>query len=188
MIPDKNLRLMWLDIETTGLDPTKDKILEIASVPTAGKNRTAPETHFAIACDTPIGQWNREALDMHKKNGLASLVHTRGIPLKLVEKSMIKYVKKTSLITGQKRPILAGLNIHFDRSFLKVHMPRLEAMFHYRMFDLTTIRLLYGAYEYPDRLTPKHRALSDVVDEVDEFSWYFWRVQPWWKRLFPWLI
>ncbi|KAH7883197.1 ribonuclease H-like domain-containing protein [Phlebopus sp. FC_14] len=163
--------LVWIDCEMTGLDPKKDKLLEIAVIITNGNLEMVDDgVQFVIQTDKSIldgmGEW---CTNQHGKSGLtqASLdsPHTR----EYVSSSVLRYIKKW--IPEQRIGILAGNSVHADRSFLVEEMPEVIDWLHYRIVDVSSIKELcrrwYPAIQIPILSTSgSHRAMDDIKGSI----------------------
>lgn len=172
------MKLLWLDLETTGLDPNKHTILEVAcrladfERPFETSNDAGPYqavAHFDIfRWGMDVSNVDKIVFDMHTKNGLwaectASEHSLDGIEQQLIEMLGDPYKP----LVGDDRPILAGSTIGFDLSFLRVHMPRLAERLHYRLYDVTSVKLFCQSLGMPK--FPKaeaHRAMPDVLESI----------------------
>lgn len=169
------MKLLWLDLETTGLDPKHDTILEVAcrladfERPFETSNDAGPYeavVHFAdprlgLPADPSI---HSVVLDMHTKNGLWDECSRSTRSLAQIEDDLLEIVPEAQ---GDDRPILAGSTIGFDLSFLRVRMPRLAARLHYRLYDVTSVKLFCQSLGMPK--PPKaeaHRAMPDVLESI----------------------
>lgn len=168
--------LLWLDLEMTGLDPDRERIIEIATLVT-NKNldilAEGPEfvIHQSDELLDAMDAWNKK---QHNKTGLAEKVRQSQISTEQAETVTLEFVKKHCL--KGKTP-LAGNSIHVDRMFLSRYMPRLHEYLHYRNVDVSTIKELAGRW-YPEiyaqrpKKTGEHRALGDIRDSVEELRFY----------------
>ena len=170
-----NERLIWIDLEMTGLDTDRDGILEIATVVTDGQlNLLAEGPEFAIAHPLEtleaMDDWNR---NQHGKSGLWRRVLEEGVALAEAEAQTLEFLKVW--VPAGASP-MCGNSICQDRRFLSRLMPSLEAHFHYRNLDVSTLKELARrwapAIHSGFSKTSAHTALSDVRDSIDELKHY----------------
>lgn len=168
-------RLVWIDLEMTGLDTDRDGILEIATVVTdAQLNVLAEGPELAIAHPLvtleAMDDWNR---NQHGQSGLWQRVLEQGVALADAEARTVEFLQ--AWVPRGKSPI-CGNSICQDRRFLHRLMPTLERYFHYRNLDVSTIKELARRWA-PDVLDgfikeSAHTALSDVRDSIAELQHY----------------
>ena len=168
-------RLIWIDLEMTGLDTDRDGILEIATVVTDGDlNVLAEGPEFAIAHPLStleaMDAWNRA---QHGKSGLWRRVLEEGVPLAEAETRTLDFLREW--VPAGASP-MSGNSICRGRRFLHRLMPTLERHFHYRNLDVSTIKELARRWS-PEvlagvRKASAHTALSDVRDSIDELRHY----------------
>ncbi|KAG2153305.1 ribonuclease H-like domain-containing protein [Suillus clintonianus] len=170
--------MVWIDCEMTGLDPRKDKILEIAVLITNGNLELVDERgiRFVIRTDKAVlnsmDEWCR---NQHGKSGLTQACIISPHTKEYVAKAVLEYIKKW--VPQQRTAVLAGNSVHADRSFLVQEMPEVIEWLHYRIVDVSSIKELCRRW-YPDNQAPKdplagkHRALDDIMDSIEELSWY----------------
>ena len=174
MAQDQN-NLVWLDMEMTGLDPDRDRIIEIALVVTDAKLETVAESpalavHQADAVLAAMDEWNRNT---HGRSGLAERVRASRIDEAQAESQMLTFMKE--YVAARTSPI-CGNSICQDRRFLARHMPQLEAYFHYRNLDVSTLKEL--ARRWKPELAKgvvkngKHTALADIYESIAEMRYY----------------
>ncbi len=170
-----NDRLIWIDLEMTGLDPLVHEIIEIATVVTdAQLNVLADGPELAIsqplATLEAMDDWNR---NQHGKSGLWRRVLEEGVALAEAEARTLEFLK--AWVPAGVSP-MCGNSICQDRRFLSRLMPGLEAHFHYRNLDVSTLKELARRWaptiHSGFNKTSAHTALSDVRDSIDELKHY----------------
>ncbi len=175
MNEDKNQRLIWIDCEMTGLSPENDLLIEIAAVVTDSQlNILAQSPEFAIrqplAILESMDDWNRNT---HTKSGLWQRVVDSPLNNAQAEAHMLAFLSEW---VDAKQSPMCGNSICQDRRFLARLMPRLEAYFHYRNVDVSTIKELCRRWNTPlhNGFTKKgtHTALSDIIESVNELKYY----------------
>ncbi len=170
---DQNL--VWLDCEMTGLDPEVDRIIEIAVVVTGPQLSPRIEgpvfaIHQSDAQLDKMDAWNKGT---HGKSGLIDRVKASTVDEAQAETALIEFLSKYVPRNGSP---LCGNTIGQDRRFLVKYMPRLEAFFHYRNLDVSTLKELsrrwrpevYESFKKQQR----HTALADVHESIDELAHY----------------
>ena len=170
-----NDRLIWIDLEMTGLDTDRDGILEIATVVTDGQLNVlaeGPELAIAhpLATLEAMDDWNR---NQHGKSGLWRRVLEEGVPLAEAEARTLAFLREW--VPANASP-MCGNSICQDRRFLHRLMPALERHFHYRNLDVSTLKELARRWA-PQVLDgvqkhSAHTALSDVHDSIAELRHY----------------
>jgi oligoribonuclease len=168
-------RMVWIDCEMTGLDPTKDVLLEIATIITDyDLNVVATGPDLAIRASESrlenMDAWNRRT---HKKSGLLDRIRCEGVTTAQAERQTLAFVKKHCY--AQTAP-LCGNSIGQDKRFLVRYMPQLDGFLHYRIVDVSTIKVLvkewYDARIQPPEKDGEHRALADIEDSIAELAFY----------------
>jgi oligoribonuclease len=167
--------LVWVDMEMTGLDPDNDRIIEVAVVVTdAQLNILAEGPVFAIHQPDEImngmDAWNKGT---HGRSGLIERVRTSTISEADAESALIAFLKH--FVPAGKSP-MCGNTICQDRRFMVRGMPKLEAFFHYRNLDVSTLKELCKRWK-PEIATgfkkhQKHTALADILESVEELRYY----------------
>jgi len=174
MAQDQN-NLAWLDLEMTGLDPDSDRIIEVAIVVTdAQLNAVAVAPVLVVhQPDTVLDamdDWNKNT---HGRTGLVDKVKASNLTEKEAEEMMLAFLSQH--VPKQTSP-MCGNSICQDRRFLARHMPRLEAYFHYRNLDVSTIKELAKRWkpEIAKGLVKqgKHEALADIYESIEELRYY----------------
>lgn len=165
--------LAWIDIETTGLEPTTCNILEVAIVVTDYKLNIiaeSPNVYIKAGKETlnNMDSWCRTA---HTESGLIDSVIKDGIDIADAENILLDFIR---MYIGSNQTPMCGSSVHFDRAFIAQHMPKLEKYFHYRNIDVSTVKELCRIWsvnlEYSKE--NKHRALSDIQESIEELKLY----------------
>ena len=174
MAQDQN-NLIWLDMEMTGLAPDSDKIIEVAIVITNSNLETVAEgpvlvVHQPDAILDGMDNWNKST---HAKSGLIDKIKASTLDERAVELRMLDFLK---LHVPKGASPMCGNSICQDRRFMARSMPDLEAWFHYRNLDVSTLKELCKRWrpELAKGLTKhgKHEALADVYESVEELKYY----------------
>jgi oligoribonuclease len=170
---DQNL--VWLDCEMTGLDPERDRIIEIAVVVTGPNLEPRIEgpvlaIHQSDAQLDLMDAWNKGT---HGKSGLTEKVRASTITEAEAERQLLEFISQ--YVPKQSTP-MCGNSIGQDRRFLVKYMPTLEAWFHYRNLDVSTLKELARRWK-PEVYTSfkkrqLHTALADVHESIDELAHY----------------
>jgi len=170
---DQNL--VWIDLEMTGLSPENDRIIEIAVVVTDAQLGNRVEgpvfaVHQSDATLDAMDAWNKGT---HGKSGLINRVKASTIDEDSAASQVIEFLKQ--YVPKNTSP-MCGNSICQDRRFLANHMPQLEAFFHYRNLDVSTLKELAKRWK-PDILAgfkkaQAHTALADIHESIDELAYY----------------
>jgi len=166
--------LVWMDLEMTGLDPVVDTILEIATIITDGELNIIVEGPSIVVhqSDGVLDAMNDWCTQHHAASGLSEKVRASKVSLEQAEQQTLDFIK---LHVPQGVSPLCGNSIHQDRRFLVPYMPTLEAYFHYRNIDVSTVKELVRRW-YPTLSAPakagEHLALADVRESIEELKFY----------------
>jgi oligoribonuclease len=170
---DQNL--VWIDLEMTGLSPENDRIIEIAVVVTDAQLNNRVEgpvfaVHQSDAALDAMDAWNKGT---HGKSGLIDRVKASTVDEAEASAQVIEFLKQ--YVPKNTSP-MCGNSICQDRRFLAIHMPQLEAFFHYRNLDVSTLKELAKRWK-PEILAgfkkaQAHTALADIHESVDELAYY----------------
>ena len=173
-VPDAR-NLIWMDLEMTGLIPGRDVIIEIATLVTnadleilaEGPALAIKRTEEELAL---MDEWN---VKTHTASGLVDRIRTASVDIAVAQQRTLEFVQEW---TPPGKSPLSGNTIPHDRRFLRVEMPELEAHFHYRSVDVSTIKELVTRW-YPRKVQPPvkkgaHQALDDIRESIEELRWY----------------
>ena len=170
---DQNL--VWLDCEMTGLDPMENRLMEIAIVVTNSDLSVRIESPVLVLKTSEIqlakmDKWNTST---HGRSGLTAKVRASRLTAARAEAQLLEFLKP--YVPKLVSP-MCGNTIGQDRKFLARYMPKLEAFFHYRNLDVSTLKELAKRWQ-PDvykgfKKKQKHTALADVHESIDEMVYY----------------
>lgn len=196
--------IVWIDLETTGLSPKRDSILEVACIVTddafrevarfervlSWRRDVAEALANAQPCDI-AGLSNASGVDpvvieMHQKNGLWAEVANATYSIARVDEELAAFIqdRAVKVVDGRPdRPQLAGSSVHFDATFLAIHMPQTDSRLHYRQIDVTTINeIARRAWPTVHAARPKstgtaHRAMPDIEQSLAVARYYVERFE-----------
>ena len=168
-------RLVWLDMEMTGLNPDSDTILELAMVVTDADLNVVAESpswavHQADAILAGMDEWNTKT---HGASGLTERVRSSALDMHAVERAAIDFMQQW---VGKGVSPMCGNSICQDRRFMARYMPDLMNWFHYRNLDVSTVKELCRRWR-PDlsakvNKTGAHTALADIHESIEELRFY----------------
>jgi oligoribonuclease len=169
------MNLIWVDLEMTGLEPDTDRIIEIAVVVTDMNLNTIAEgpvfaIHQSEETMDKMDAWNKGT---HGRSGLIERVRNSTVTEEQAEAALIAFLRQ--FVPAGKSP-MCGNTICQDRRFMARTMPKLEAFFHYRNLDVSTLKELCRRWK-PDlvggfKKHQKHTALADIIESVEELKYY----------------
>lgn len=172
---NKELNLIWIDLEMTGLEPSVDHIIEIATIVTDSDLNTLAEgpmlaIHQSDELLAGMDEWNTSH---HGASGLTERVRQSTITAAEAERQTIEFLRQ--YVPEGASPI-CGNSIGQDRRFLVKYMPQLEAYFHYRNLDVSTLKELMRRWrpELMSGVSKKgaHLALDDIRESIEELQYY----------------
>ena len=162
-----------VDVETTGLDPVLDTILELGILIADKYFNVLSEFNMVNHFDFELGKAGIDGfvIDMHSNNGLWDECQASNFSLKTVEKQAQNFLTDG----GWNNQPMCGSTIQFDRSFLAEWMPELNRTFHYRHIDVSSLKNVWNKYGWPKGYLTKdgkHRSLPDCYDTLNELRGY----------------
>ena len=174
-MPQDAARLIWIDMEMTGLKPESDRIIEVALVITDAMLETVAQAdvlvvHQDIETLTGMDSWNQST---HARTGLVDKVKASMLDEAAVEQRMLEFLRE---YVPPKVSPMCGSSICQDRRFLARWMPQLEDYFHYRNLDVSTLKELCKRWQ-PEvakgwSKQGKHEALADIHESIEELKYY----------------
>jgi oligoribonuclease len=169
--------LLWMDMEMTGLEPDRERIIELAAILTDGELNVVAEgpelvIHQPGELLAAMDAWNTEH---HTASGLVARVVASTISEADAEAALLAFV--AAHVPTAVRPVLAGNSIHQDRRFIRRYLPAVDRRLHYRMVDVSTVKELVKRW-YPavadarPQKNDTHRALDDIRESIAELRYY----------------
>ena len=175
----KEAKLLWVDLEMTGLDPVEDRILEVAVIATdwdfkeIARYEAAKRVESELIDRRMVGEfWEKypqvkSQLVEQNENGRDS---------QAVEDELLAFIDEH--FDAEERVLLAGNSIHQDRKFIEREWPRLDARLHYRMLDVSAWKVVFeGKYRKKFTKPEAHRALEDIKGSIEEIKYYLKKVR-----------
>jgi oligoribonuclease len=169
--------LVWIDCEMTGLDATKDVLVEIAVVVTDGELNLLDDGLDLLIATTPEKLAGMEDVvrEMHTASGLLDALPSVTTTVEEAEQQVLDYLLR--FVPERRKAPLCGNSIATDRTFIARYMPRLDDHLHYRMIDVSSVKELARrwypkAYYNAPAKAGGHRALADIVESITELRYY----------------
>lgn len=162
---------LWIDLETTGLDPDNDRVMEVGWFLSDHFEKVTDEQSVIITPDKIAWELMQQDIfvqTMHTENDLLKDMEAFGsILIEDAEDQILEDLYKH----GEELYVLAGASVHFDRAFIRNWMPRLDRKLSHRHFDVSTLRMFFDSQGYASvgekTRSTVHRALEDVVDSFE---------------------
>jgi oligoribonuclease len=167
-------KLLWIDLEMTGLDPKEDRILEVAAIATdwnfkeVARYEAVKKVGPSLMKTRMVGEfWEkysdvRDALMAQNENGKNG---------RIVENELLDFIVEH--FDDEKPVLLAGNSIHQDRKFIENEWSRLDARLHYRMLDVSAWKVVFeGKYKKKFAKPEAHRAMEDIQGSIEELQYY----------------
>ena len=173
-VKKSNKNLIWIDLEMTGLNPKEERIIEIATIVTDSDLNILDEgPNIAIKQDKKfldgMDEWNTT---QHTSSGLLDSVLQSVVSTREAEIETLEFISK---YVGRGKSPMCGNTVSHDRRFLIEYMPELEAYFHYRHIDVSSVKELVVRWMNHAQSFSKnsnHRALDDIKDSINELKHY----------------
>lgn len=172
---DVDRRMVWVDLEMTGLDPAVATIVEIATLVTDEDLRViakGPEL-VIFATEDELSRMPPIVREMHQKSGLLERIRASTVSLAEAERQTADFLRAH---IGDKTAPLCGNSVWKDKQFLEKYMPGVIGLLHYRLVDVSTIKELVRRWYPPELAAPKksekHRAMEDILESLAELAHY----------------
>lgn len=169
--------IVWMDLEMSGLDPERERIIEIATIITDADLKVIAEgpelvVHQPDSVLDTMDEWNTRH---HGESGLTERVRASTVSEADAEQATLAFLREQGV--QERTAPLAGNSIHQDRRFIAKYMRELDGFLHYRMIDVSTIKELASrwfpsALDRAPRKRNSHRALDDIRESIDELRYY----------------
>jgi oligoribonuclease len=172
-------KLLWMDLEMTGLDPVEDRILEVAVIATDWNFKEIARYEAIKKVGPELMKTRMVGTFWEKFPEVKTQLQTQnenGINGRTVENELIAFIDEH--FDGEKPVMLAGNSIHQDRKFIANEWPRLDARLHYRMLDVSAWKVVFeGKYKKKFAKPESHRALEDIKGSIEELEYYLSKVR-----------
>lgn len=175
----KPKRILWIDLEMTGLDPIEDRILEVGAIVTDWDMKevatygAVKKVGLALMKKRMVGEFWDEFSDVRQALMVQNADGKNG---RTVENELLAFIDE--YIGPDDKVLLAGNSIHQDRRFIANEWPRLDARLHYRMLDVSAWKVVFeGKYRKKFAKPEAHRAIDDIRGSVEELQYYLKKVK-----------
>ena len=175
----KHAKLLWIDLEMTGLDPKEDRILEVAAIATdwefheLGVYTAVKKVGPNLMKERMVGEFWEKFTEA--RDGLMAQ-NDDGKNGRTVENELLEFIQ--SILATTSGLLLAGNSIHQDRKFIENEWPRLDKRLHYRMLDVSAWKVVFdGKYDKRFAKPEAHRALEDIRGSIQELKYYLGKVR-----------
>lgn len=169
------MKLFWLDMEMTGLVPEKEVPIEVAARVTDLDFKTLGEYHSIIRQPQKyidgMDDWNKKH---HGASGLIAAIPNGKTP-EVVDQEIAQFVKDHF---GSEKAVLSGNSINQDRLFIRLYLPKLESVLHYRMLDVSSWKVIFNnLYSKKYEKKQSHRAQDDINESIEELKFYLTHIK-----------
>ena len=175
----KSKRILWMDLEMTGLDPVKDRILEVACIVTdwdfneIASYAAVKRVGSRLMKKRMVGAFWDEFPEVRDELIAQNLTGMNG---RTVENELLAFIDEH--FSGEAKVLLAGNSIHQDRRFIANEWTRLDERLHYRMLDVSAWKVVFeGKYKKKFAKPEAHRALDDIRGSIEELQYYLKKVR-----------
>lgn len=172
-------RLLWVDLEMTGLNPTHDRILEVAAIVTDWDFNELGSFEVVInQPDSVLDGMDEWCTTQHGASGLTERVKNSRLSETEAEQQLISFAKEYCGEVEGVKILLCGNSIHMDRRFLEQQWKEFDGLLHYRMLDVSAWKVVFeGKYKKRFAKPEEHRALADIRGSIMELKYYLGKVR-----------
>lgn len=172
-------KLLWVDLEMTGLDPVKDKILEVAAIVTDWDfNELGSYDAVINQPDSVLDGMDEWCRAQHAASGLTERVKNSRLSELEAESQLVEFAKAHCGDLEGVKILLCGNSIHMDRRFLEQQWKQFDSLLHYRMLDVSAWKVVFeGKYKKRFAKPEEHRALADIRGSIMELKYYLGKVK-----------
>lgn len=176
-LPTSDDRLVWIDLEMTGLDPSRHKIVEIAVLITDSELNLIDDGIDLVihASDTDLAAMDDYVRKMHTRSGLLEQIAVSTLTIEVASKLVMRYIRER--VTKPRTAPVCGNSIGMDRRFMAAYLLEIDEYLHYRSIDVSSFKELCRRW-YPDEFrgrpgkSESHRALDDIKESIAELVYY----------------
>lgn len=165
-------KLLWLDLETTGLSEVKDVILEVGAIVTDQDYNIIDKFSETVCWDDHVLQnMNDWCKKTHGESGLIKECQSSPNSMYTLNDKLIDFIKKHF---PEQKPVLHGNSVHFDKKFIDFHLPQVSSLLHYRLVDISSIKEFMRplGISYKSDKVISHRAIDDLMGSIEEAKYY----------------
>jgi oligoribonuclease len=174
----KPQKILWMDLEMTGLDPVNDRIVEVAAIVTDWDFKEIATYEAVVKVDDGLMKTRMVGQFWDEFSGVRDHLmaqNEHGKKPSTVEDALIDFIQEHM---GDGKALLAGNSIHQDRRFITSEWPRLDERLHYRMLDVSAWKVVFeGKYGKKFAKPEAHRALDDIKGSIEELKYYLKKVK-----------